>query len=71
MDITQSIAMVLLVGGTIALAYAGLSAPRGLTRIRVGALVLMMKTEPQTNLPLWAGIAAIGFGVFLLLIRPG
>jgi len=67
MNSIRMVAIVLMVAGALGLIYGGFSYTKDTTAVKLGPLELSVKEKEQVNIPLWAGIAAIAAGGFLLL----
>lgn len=70
MNSNKIIALVLIVGGALALAYGGFSYTKSTSEADLGPISIEVKDKEQVNIPMWAGIAAIVVGG-VLLIAPG
>ncbi len=70
MNSNKIIALVLIVGGALALAYGGFSYTKSTSEADLGPISIEVKDKEQVNIPMWAGIAAIVIGG-VLLIAPG
>jgi hypothetical protein len=68
MNGTKLIAIVLLVAGTLALAYGGFSYTKDTTAVKLGPLELSVKEKQTVNIPVWAGIGGIVAGGLLLVM---
>jgi len=68
MNSIRIIAIVLLVAGTLGLAYGGFSYTKDTTALKVGPLELSVKEKETVNIPIWAGVGAIVAGGLLLLL---
>lgn len=66
MDTRKIIAMLLIVGGALSLAYGGFSFTQATHKAEIGPLKLQVTEQQRVNIPLWAGIAAIVGGGLLL-----
>jgi uncharacterized membrane protein len=64
----QIIAVILIVGGVLGLLYGGFSYTKETHEAKIGPLQFSIKEKETVNIPVWAGIAAIGAGVLVLLI---
>lgn len=60
--------LVLIVLGTLALAYGGFSYRRDQTAMKVGTFELTVEEKKTVAVPKWAGIAAIVAGALLLVV---
>lgn len=67
MDTRKIVAILLIVGGALGLAYGGFSYTKETHRADVGPLHLQVNETQRVNIPLWAGIGAIVVGGVLLL----
>jgi hypothetical protein len=63
------VAIVLIVAGTLSLAYGGFSYTKDTSAVKLGPLELTVKEKERVNIPVWAGVGAIAAGVLLLLFR--
>jgi hypothetical protein len=66
MNPLKIIAILLIVGGTLGLAYGGFSYTKETHRANIGPLHINVDEKQQVNIPLWASIGAIVGGVLLL-----
>ena len=66
MNTIRMLAIALIVGGILALAYGGFSYTQETHTADIGSLHLAVEEKQRVNIPLWAGIAAIVGGVLLL-----
>ena len=66
MNTIRMLAIALIVGGALALAYGGFSYTKETHTADIGPLHLAVEEKQRVNIPLWAGIAAIVGGVLLL-----
>ena len=62
-------AFVLIVAGVLALAYGGFSYTKDTHTIDAGPIHLAVAEKETVNIPIWAGAASLGIGIFLLLSR--
>jgi len=69
MSLTKLIAVVLIVGGILALVYGGFSFTEKEHKASVGSLKFSLAEKEHVNIPSWAGVAAIVVGGGLLLVR--
>ena len=69
MNALKLIAIVLLIGGTIALAYGGFSYTKDTTAVKLGSIELSVQEKETINVPMWAGVGvgAVAIGGLLLL----
>jgi hypothetical protein len=66
MNSIRIMAILLIVGGTLGLAYGGFSYTKETSSADIGPLHLQVNEKQRVNIPLWMGIAAIAGGVLLL-----
>ena len=66
MNSLKIVAIVLIVGGLLGLAYGGFSYTRETHHAQVGPIVLSVDEKKTVDVPLWAGVAAVAAGVLLL-----
>ena len=59
-------ALVLMVGGALALAYGGFSYTRDTHQLDLGPVQVQVQEREHLNIPLWAGLASLLAGVALL-----
>lgn len=69
MDALKILALILIVGGALALIYGGFSYTSETHSTDIGPLHLEMQEKERINIPLWAGLAAL-IGGGLLLVAP-
>ena len=62
-------AIVLIVAGALGLAYGSFSFTKETHEAKLGPLEVSIKDKETVNVPVWAGLGAIGVGVLLLVIR--
>jgi len=67
MKARQIVAILLIVGGVLALAYRGFSYTKETHEAKIGPLELQVTEKERVNLPVWLGAAAVGVGVVMLL----
>jgi len=63
----QILAIVLIVGGVLALAYRGFSYTKETHEARIGPLELQVSEKQRVDLPVWLGAGAVLAGVVLLV----
>jgi hypothetical protein len=61
-------ALVLIVTGTLGLAYGSFSYTKETHEAKVGPIELTVKDKETVNIPVWAGVGAIAIGGVLLLL---
>lgn len=70
MDALKILAIILIIGGGLALVYGGFSYTQETHSTDIGPVHLEVKDKERVNIPLWAGLAAlIGGGVLLVVPR--
>jgi uncharacterized membrane protein YidH (DUF202 family) len=62
------VAIVLIAGGVLGLAYGGFSYTKETHEAKLGPIELSVKDRQTINIPLWAGIGTIVIGGVLLLL---
>lgn len=67
MGMVKIVAIVLIVAGTLSLAYGGFSYTKDTSAVKLGPLELTVKEKERVNIPVWAGVGAIAAGALLLL----
>ena len=67
MDGLKIFAILLIVGGALALGYGGFSYTRETHTADVGPIHMSVDEKQRVNVPVWAGIGAIVLGGFLLV----
>jgi hypothetical protein len=63
----QILAIVLIVGGVLALAYRGFSYTKETHEAKIGPLELQVTEKQRVDLPVWLGAGAVLAGVVLLV----
>lgn len=67
MNPTRLIAIVLIVAGSLGLAYGGFSYTKETTGMKLGPMELKVEEKETVNVPLIVSAGAIALGVFLLV----
>jgi hypothetical protein len=67
MNTTRIVAIILIVAGVAGLVYGGFSFTKESHDVKLGPVEFSVKEKEQVNVPTWAGVAAIGVGVLLLV----
>ena len=67
MNGVKMLAIAIIVGGVLSLAYGGFSYTKDTTAVKLGPIELSVKETKSVNIPLWAGVGAIIFGGLLLV----
>lgn len=68
MSMQKILGIVLIIGGTFALAYGGFSYTKETHTADVGPLHLSVDEKERVNVPIWAGVGAILVGGLLLVV---
>jgi hypothetical protein len=66
MNPTKIIALILIIGGALGLAYGGFSYSRKTTVAEIGPIEINTHTHHKVNVPIWVGIGGIAIGALLL-----
>ena len=69
MNLVKMLAIVLIVAGVLGLAYGNFTYTKDTHQAKIGPIELSIKDKKTVNIPVWAGVAAIVAGAFLLLRR--
>jgi hypothetical protein len=69
MDTIKLLAIVLILGGALGLAYGGFTYTKDTHRVDVGPIHLNVEEKKHVSIPLWGGVSAIVLGGILLLSR--
>lgn len=67
MNIARIIGIVLIAAGTAGLVYGSFSFTKERHDLKVGPIQLSVQEKETINVPVWAGVGAIGIGALLLL----
>ena len=59
MTTKQIVALLLIVGGVLALAYRGFSYTKETHGAKIGPIELQVKEREYVNLPVWLGVGAV------------
>jgi hypothetical protein len=62
------VALVLIVGGILALLYGGFTYTQDSHDLKLGKLELSVKDKERVNVPAWAGVGAVVVGALLLFV---
>lgn len=68
MSPVRVIAVLLIIGGALGLAYGGFSYTRNTHEVKVGPVDLSLQEKKTIDVPVWAGVGAILVGGVLLLV---
>lgn len=67
MNPTKIIGIILIVAGSLGLAYGGFSYTKETTGVKLGPIELKVEEKQNVNVPVIVSAAAIALGVFLLV----
>ena len=67
MNAIKVVALVLIIGGALGLAYGSFSYTKETHDVKVGPIELSVKDKETVNVPVWVGIGAIVIGGLLLV----
>ena len=70
MSVKQIVAVILIVAGVLGLAYGSFSFTKEKHEANIGPLQFSITEKETVNIPVWAGVGAIGIGVILLIAGP-
>lgn len=68
MNALKIAALVLIISGTLGLAYGSFSYTKETHDIKMGPLEMSVQEKETVNVPVWAGIGAIVAGALLLVV---
>lgn len=68
MSAVKIAAIVLIIVGTLGLAYGKFSYTKDTHEAELGPIELVVKDKQTVNVPVWAGVGAIIAGVLLLVV---
>ena len=68
MDAQKIVAILLIIGGALGLAYGGFSYTKETHQADVGPLHMSVDEKKHVNVPVWAGIGVIVVGGVLLVV---
>ena len=63
----QIVALLLIIGGVLALAYRGFSYTKETHEAKIGPLELQVKEREHVDLPVWLGAGCVVVGAVLLV----
>lgn len=63
------VAILLIVGGVLGLAYGSFTYTKETHDAKLGPIELKVKDKETVNIPVWAGVSAVLVGGLLLLMR--
>ena len=67
MNALKLVAVLLIVLGVLGASYGGFSYTSQTEAANIGPIHLQVTEQKRVNVPLWAGLAAVGAGVLILL----
>jgi hypothetical protein len=67
MNATKIIGIILLILGSLGLAYGGFSYTKDSTKAKIGPIELRIQENERVEIPLWGSIAALAIGGILLI----
>jgi TRAP-type C4-dicarboxylate transport system permease small subunit len=65
---TKILALVLIIAGVLVLAYGGFTYTKETHEAKLGPVDMQVKEREHVNIPMWAGVAAVGVGAAILLV---
>jgi uncharacterized membrane protein YidH (DUF202 family) len=68
-DVQKIVAIVLIVVGALGLAYGGFSYTTETHQADVGPIHMSVDEKQRVNIPVWAGVALIVVGGYLLYVK--
>ncbi len=71
MSAIKIVAIVLIVGGVLALVYGGFTYTEDTHDVSLGSLEISVEDKRRVNVPIWAGVLGIALGGGLLLFGGG
>ena len=69
MNAVKMLAIVLIVAGSLGLAYGSFTYTKETHQATLGPIELSVKDKETVNVPVWAGVGAIVAGGILLFVR--
>jgi len=69
MEPLKILAILLIVAGTLGLAYGGFTYTKSTDEVKLGPLEMTIKDKERVNVPVWAGVVILAAGVVLLFVR--
>lgn len=67
MGAVKVVAIMLIVGGVLALMYGGFTYTKETHDLKIGPIEMSIKDKETINIPVWAGVGAIVVGGLLLV----
>jgi hypothetical protein len=68
MNAAKLVAIILIAGGALALAYGGFSYTKETHEGKLGPIEFSVKEKEHVNVPVWAGLGAVLLGGAMLLV---
>ena len=68
MNAIKVVALVLIIGGALGLAYGGFTYTKENHQTKIGPVELSVKEKETVNVPVWAGVGAIVIGGLVLVL---
>jgi hypothetical protein len=68
MSALKIVAIVLIAAGIAGLVYGKFTYTKATHEAKLGPIDFSVKEKQTVNIPLWAGVAAIGAGILLLVV---
>ncbi len=68
MNAVKIVAIVLIIGGILGLAYGSFTYTKETHDVKVGPLEMSVQEKETVNVPVWAGVGAIVAGALLLVV---
>jgi hypothetical protein len=65
----RMLAVVLIVAGVLGLVYGTFSYTKETHDIKMGSIEMSVQENRTVGIPVWGGVAAIGVGALLLVVR--
>jgi len=69
MNGSKMAALILIIGGVLALAYGGFTYTKETHDAKIGPIEFSVQEKETVNIPIWAGAGALALGIFLLVSR--
>ena len=69
MNGSKMAALILIIGGVLALAYGGFTNTKETHDAKIGPIEFSVHEKETVNIPIWAGAGALALGIFLLVSR--
>ena len=64
----RTLGILLVIAGTLALAYGGFSYTKASHDVKLGPIQFSVREKESVSIPVWGGVAGITAGVLLLLL---